>query len=106
VEMSKHVDRETLNKDLKATENVISSGSKYPQPVPDAKTAEQLLERIGANLADDNSDAIALFASDSIDTEGNEDAICSFSIALYEEALKLPRIESSLLLRHMLSGNK
>lgn len=104
VNLREYVNKEMLSKDLDAMNDVMISGAKNPQPAPDPKVAEQLLEKIAPNLYKEYGDDLAII-DDPANYDSNKNAVCSINISIYEEALSLPPKEASIILRYLVSEN-
>ena len=102
VDVSQHLSPETQREDLVALEEVIRTAVQQPQPLPDPAAAETLLKSTLSQFSQVYGED-TLLLKDPFAPGIDKGKACSLIAALYQEVLKLPERESSLVLRYMLS---
>jgi hypothetical protein len=103
VDVTQHLTPETQREDLAALAEVIRTAVQQPQPLPDPAAAETLLKSTLSQFSQDHGED-TLFLKDPFAAGIDKGKACSLIAALYQEVLKLPERESSLVLRYMLSA--
>ncbi len=104
-DVTEHLTPETQREDLVALEEVIRTAVEEPQPLPDLAAAETLLRRTLSQFSQDHGED-TLLLKDPFAPGIDKGKACGLIASLYEEVLKLPERESSLVLRYMLSTKK
>jgi hypothetical protein len=104
-DVTEHLTSETQREDLVALAEVIRTAVEEPQPLPDPSTAETLLKRTLSQFSQDHGED-TLLLKDPFAPGIDKGKACGLIASLYEEVLKLPERESSLVLRYMLSTKK
>jgi hypothetical protein len=100
---STRLDDAATNKTLAAMAAVLHSATHNPQPPPDVKESEQLLEPIRNELAKKYGSDLLLVQGTAKDS-AERGKVCNIAIDLYEGILSLPPKESSEVLRDLLSS--
>ncbi len=96
-------DDKTLQEASAAMAAVIRTATHNPQPSPDASQSEALLESVRITLHKEYGDDLFLLANplgESVDKK----KVCTMMVAMYEEVLKMPKKESGMVLRYLLSS--
>jgi hypothetical protein len=91
------------NKTLAVMADVFHSATHNPQPPPDAKESEELLEPVRNELAEKYGSHLLIFQRTAKDSAERE-KVCNIGIDFYNRILSLPPKESSEVLRYLLSG--
>ena len=102
LDLTKHIDAKTLQDDLAALAILIQSATHNPQPKPDPSQSETLLKAVYARVNEEYGDDIRLLDnphSQSVD----KGKVCTIIAGLYRHVLNMPKTQSSLVLRYMLS---
>jgi hypothetical protein len=90
-------------KTLSAMADVLHSATHNPQPPPDAKESEELLEPIRNELAEKYGSDLLLVQGTAKDS-AERGKVCNIAIDAYSRILNLPPKESSEVLRDLLSS--
>ena len=102
VDVTEHLTPETQREDLVALAEVIRTAVEQPQPPPDPVAAETLLKKTLGQFSQAYGED-TLLLKDPFASGIDKGKACSLIASLYQELLKLPEKESSLVLRYMLS---
>jgi len=97
------IDDKTLQEASAVMAAVIRTATHNPQPSPDASQSEALLEPVRTTLHEEYGDDLFLLANplgESVDKK----KVCTMMVAMYEEVLKMPKKESGMVLRYLLSS--
>jgi len=105
VDVTEHLTPETQREDLAALADVIRTAAEQPQPSPDSSVAETSLKKVLNQFAQVHGED-TLLLKDPFAPGIDKGKACGLIASLYEEVLKLPERESSLVLRYMLSTRK
>ena len=103
VDVTQHLTPETQREDLAALAEVIRTAVEQPQPPPDSSVAETSLKKVLNQFTQVHGED-TLLLKDPFAPGIDKGKACSLIAALYQEVLKLPERESSLVLRYMLSS--
>jgi hypothetical protein len=105
IDVAEHLTPETQREDLAALAEVIRTAVEEPQPFPDSSAAETLLKRTLSQFSQDHGEE-TLLLKDPFAPGIDKGKACGLIASLYEEVLKLPKRDSSLVLRYMLSTRR
>ncbi len=102
LDLMKHIDPKTLQADLAALATLIQSATHNPQPKPDPSQSETLLKTVYARVNEEYGDDIR-FLNNPHDQSVDKGKVCTIIARLYTHVLNMPKTQSSLVLRYMLS---
>lgn len=102
---TKHLKPETQRADLQALAELIRTGAEKPQVPPDREKGETLLKKVMQDFYATRGEE-ALLLRQPFARDVDKAKVCHLIADFYKETLKLPKEESSLLLRYMLAPRK
>lgn len=102
IEARKHFKAETQKADLDALAKVIQTGAEN-SVAKEMSGYEPLVQKLVTNLKKVYGDDIALLKKP-LEPGTDKEKFCKLTVAFYREALKLPKKESSLVLRYIVTG--
>lgn len=102
IDARKYFSKQTQDADLAALAQVVRTSAEHPQTIPKEGDVMPALEPIVVELAKEYGNDIEMLQNPTAPTV-NKTKVCSMTVDLYSRVLKLPKNESSRVLRFMLS---
>lgn len=100
--LGKYLGEKDQKDSLDVMGRIFHSAMHAPQPLPEASQSEALLDSVTSGLYKDFGPDLLVLQKIPADTAGRK-KVCLITTALYKRVLNLPKKESGMLLRYMLS---
>lgn len=101
-DITKYIHEKTIQDDLAALALLIHSATENPQPKPDPAKSEKLLKTVYTQVTEEYGQDIHLLENPHAETVDKK-KVCTMIAGLYRQVLRIPKKESSMVLRYMFS---
>lgn len=105
IDIAQYVPQQLIQEDIKALTEVIRSSYENPVALPNEREVRKNLDQVQHTITQNYGEEIALMQTP-LAHNIDKDKICSITIALFEEILKLPPQQSGQALRYIALKNQ